>query len=199
MARARGIFQLIQHLSHLTPVGWGYLACSVLCSALVYQSSKRITPFVVRKQAKHSYPSFEWIVVPQYGMPLSLALLPIAFFFLGYFCDSGAPEDDIYFFKILSGIFILFLSVPTFFDLLNIKCFMRNNGIIYISRFAPLGLYERISINYLSVIEDSPEKENSDEHFVSFQYNKGKFCRLNLKLYSSEGQVIIKKILHLTT
>lgn len=199
MARARGIFQLIEHLSHLTLVGWGYLACTALCSTLVYQSSKRITPFLIRKQAKHSYPSFEWVVVPQYGMPLSLALLPIAFFFLGHFCDSGDIEDDIVFFKIMSGIFILFLSVPTLFNLLNAKCFMQNNGVIYISRFAPLGLYERISVNYISVIEESTGKENSDEHFVTFQYNKGKFCRLNLKLYSTEGQALIKKILHLTS
>lgn len=30
MAKGRALAQLIMHMSHLTPVGWGYFACSVV-------------------------------------------------------------------------------------------------------------------------------------------------------------------------
>ncbi len=32
MAKGRALAQLIMHMSHLTPVGWGYFACSVEAS-----------------------------------------------------------------------------------------------------------------------------------------------------------------------
>ena len=34
MAKGRALAQLIMHMSHLTPVGWGYFACSVVLSLI---------------------------------------------------------------------------------------------------------------------------------------------------------------------
>lgn len=196
MSRGKGIAQLIIHMSHLTPVGWGYFACSVLCSALVYQSSKKIIPFWIRKQAVHSYPSFEWIVIPQYGVSLSFALFFIASFFLGYFCDTSDSEDDVGFFMFISCCFFLLFSVPSFCTLLRLKCFMCNNGSFFISRFAPLGLYKRISIDKDSIVE-TMEGKNNNEPVVEFQYDEGKKCKLKLKEYSMEGQELLLQMLDL--
>lgn len=196
MSRGRGIAQLIIHMSHLTPVGWGYFACSVLCSALVYQSSKKVIPFWIRKQAVHSYPSFEWIVIPQYGVSLSFALFLTASFFLGYFCDSNDREDDIAFFMAMSFVFFLICSVPSFCKLFRPKCFMCNNGAFFISRFAPLGLYKRITIQKDSIVE-TMEGKDKDVPVVRFQYNGGKKCKLRLLEYSMEGQKILSQMLGL--
>lgn len=194
MSRGRGIAQLIIHMSHLTPVGWSYFACSVLCSALVYQSSKKVIPYWIRKQAIHSYPSFEWIVIPQYGMSLSFALFLIASFFLGYFCNSADSEDDVSFFMFMSGLFFVFYSIPSFIKLFKLRCFMCNNGAIFISRFAPLGLYKRIKIDKNS-IEEIMEGENNDEPVVTFKYNCDKICKLKLDQYTTGGQCILRKML----
>lgn len=196
MSRGRGIAQLIIHMSHLTPVGWGYFACSVLCSTLVYKSSKKVIPFWIRKQAIHSYPSFEWIVIPQYGMSLSVALFLIASFFLGYFCNSDNSEDDISFFMIMACVFFIFCSIPSFIKLFRLRCFMYNNGSVFISRFAPLVLYKRIHIDKDSIIERM-EGKNNDEPVVIFKYNEGKKCKLNMVEYSVEGQDILRKMLYL--
>ena len=67
MSKGRALAQLIMHMSHLTPVGWGYFACSVVLSGICYPSSKKMIPFFIRKQAKKCYPDFEWIVIPQYS------------------------------------------------------------------------------------------------------------------------------------
>ena len=194
MSRGRGIAQLIIHMSHLTPVGWGYLAGSVLCSALVYQSCKKVIPYWIRKQAIHSYPSFEWIVIPQYGMSLSLAFFLVASFSLGYFCNSDNSEADISFFMIMAFGFFICCSVPSFIKLFRFRCFMCNNVAIFISRFAPLGLYKRINIDKSSIIE-SMEGKNNDEPVVSFKYNDGKRCNLKMIQYTTEGQSILRKIL----
>lgn len=195
MARGRGIAQIIIHMSHLTPVGWGYFACSILCSALVYQSSKKVIPFWIRKQAIHSYPSFEWIVIPQYGMSLSVAIFLIASFFLGYFCHSDNSEDDISFFMIMAGVFFIFCSVPSFIKLFRLRCFMCNNGAYFISRFAPLGLYKRIHIDKSSITE-SMECKRNDEPVITFKYNDGKTCKLEMIQYTTDGQNIIRKMLY---
>lgn len=42
MAKGRALAQLIMHMSHLTPVGWGYFACSVVLSGICYPSSKKM-------------------------------------------------------------------------------------------------------------------------------------------------------------
>ena len=44
MAKGRALAQLIMHMSHLTPVGWGYFACSVVLSGICYPSSKKMIP-----------------------------------------------------------------------------------------------------------------------------------------------------------
>ena len=41
MSKGRALAQLIMHMSHLTPVGWGYFACSVVLSGICYPSSKK--------------------------------------------------------------------------------------------------------------------------------------------------------------
>lgn len=196
MSRGRGLAQVIIHMSHLTPIGWGYFGGTILCSALVWKSSKKVVPFWIRKQAIHSYPSFEWIVIPQYGMSLSIALFLIASFFLGYFCDTCTKEDDIIYFRIMSGVFLLFYTVPAFCILTNQKCFMRNNGAFFISRFAPLGLYKRISIDEDSVVE-CMEGKNNDQPVITFKYNGNKTCKLKLNQYSVEGQNILRNMLAL--
>lgn len=196
MARGRGIAQIIIHMSHLTPLGWGYLACSILCSALVCQSSKKVIPFWIRKRAIHSYPSFEWIVIPQYGTSLSVALFLIASFFLGYFCDSENRGDDIYFFMMMSGGFFVLAYVPSFIKLIRLRCFMYNNEAVFISRFAPLGLYKRIHIDKSSIVEQMTGKDQG-EPVITFKYNDGKNCEIKLLEYSNEGQDLLRKMLHL--
>ena len=52
MAKGRALAQLIMHMSHLTPVGWGYFACSVVLSGICYPSSKKMIPCFIRKQSK---------------------------------------------------------------------------------------------------------------------------------------------------
>lgn len=53
MAKGRALAQLIMHMSHLTPVGWGYFACSVVLSGICYPSSKKMIPCFIRKQSKN--------------------------------------------------------------------------------------------------------------------------------------------------
>lgn len=120
MARGRGISQLIIHMAHLTPIGWCYFTGSVLCSAIVYQSSKKVIPYMIRKQAMRSFPSFEWIVIPQYGMSLSFALFFLTSFFLGYFCDSGNSEDDVNFFMIMASGFLFSILFHILSNYLNL-------------------------------------------------------------------------------
>ena len=52
MAKGRALAQLIMHMSHLTPVGWGYFACSVVLSGMCYPSSKKMIPCFIRKQSR---------------------------------------------------------------------------------------------------------------------------------------------------
>lgn len=191
MARGRGISQLIIHMAHLTPIGWCYFTGSVLCSAIVYQSSKKVIPYMIRKQAMRSFPSFEWIVIPQYGMSLSFALFFLTSFFLGYFCDSGNSEDDVNFFMIMASVFFVFYSVPYFIKLFKLRCFMLNNGAIFISRFAPLGLYKRIHIDKSSIIE-RVEGKNNDDPVITFKYNDSKTYELKINQYSVDGQKILR-------
>lgn len=196
MSKGRGIVHLIIHMSHLTPVGWGFLGLSILCSAMVWQSSKKVIPFWIRKQAIHSYPTFEWIVVPRYGQSVSIALFLITLFFLGYFCDSSDKEGDIIFFKVIAVVWLLFWVILVFRSLLKAKCFMRNNGAIFISRFAPLGLYKRISIDKESIVENV-EGKNNEQPVITFRYNGCKICKLYLIQYSDKGVKILRDMLEI--
>ena len=73
---------------------------------------------------------------------------------------------------------------------------MQNNGAVFISRFAPLGLYKRISIDEQSVVE-SMEGKNDDQPVVTFKYNGNKTCKLRLMQYSVEGQNFLRNMLKL--
>ena len=73
---------------------------------------------------------------------------------------------------------------------------MYNNEAVFISRFAPLGLYKRIHIDKSSIVEQMTGKDQ-DEPVITFKYNDGKNCEIKLLEYSNEGQDLLRKMLHL--
>lgn len=192
MSRGRGLAQLIIHMSHLTTVGWGYFGCSILLSGIFYSSSKKIIPHVIKEQARKSYPEFEWIVVPQYSISLSLLIFIIMNSFLGYFCHSDDSDDDIEFFIILGIVFFLFMLLPILIQTLRLRCVMRNNGGLFISRCSLFGLYKRISINRNSVTILPDEKKQISDAYIVFNYDGNKRCKLDKLLYSDNAWNILK-------
>ena len=180
-------------MSHLTPVGWGYFACSVVLSGICYPSSKKMIPCLIRKQAKKCYPDFEWIVIPQYSMSLSLLIFLAMNSFLGYFCYQETSEDDIIFFGMMSiGLFI-FALFPIFIKLFKLKCIMRNNKALFMSRFSLLGFYKRIIIDADSIKILPNEEIKCDDAYISFIYNGKYKCKLDKCLYSEEGWNLLKR------
>lgn len=73
---------------------------------------------------------------------------------------------------------------------------MRNNGAIFISRFAPLGLYKRISIDKESIVENV-EGKNNEQPVITFRYNGCKICKLYLIQYSDKGVKILRDMLEI--
>lgn len=187
MAKGRALAQLIMHMSHLTPVGWGYFACSVVLSGICYPSSKKMIPCFIRKQSKKCYPDFEWIVIPQYSMPLSLLVFLAMNSFLGYFCYQETSEDDIVFFCIMGIVLFIFALLPIFIKLFKLKCIMKNNKALFMSRFSLLGFYERIIIDADSIKIIPDKKGQNDDAYISFIYNGKYKCKLDKFLYSEEG------------
>ena len=192
MSKGRALAQLIMHMSHLTPVGWGYFACSVVLSGICYPSSKKLIPFFIRKQAQKCYPDFEWIVIPQYSMSLSLLIFLAMNSFLGYFCYQETSEDDIVFFCIISVGLFIFALLPIFIKLFKLKCIMINNKALFISRFSLLGFYKRIIIDVDSIKILPNEEIKCDDAYISFIYNGKYKCKLDKSLYSEEGWNLLK-------
>lgn len=193
MSKGRALAQLIIHMSHLTPVGWGYFACSVVLSGICYPSSKKLIPFFIRKQAQKCYPDFEWIVIPQYSMSLSLLIFLAMNSFLGYFCYQETSEDDIVFFCIISVGLFIFALLPIFIKLFKLKCIMINNKALFMSRFSLLGFYKRIIIDVDSIKILPNEEIKCDDAYISFIYNGKYKCKLDKSLYSEEGWNLLKR------
>lgn len=193
MSKGRALAQLIMHMSHLTPVGWGYFACSVVLSGICYPSSKKMIPFFIRKQAQKCYPDFEWIVIPQYSMSLSLLIFLAMNSFLGYFCYQETSEDDIIFFCIIGVTLFIFALLPIFIKLFKLKCIMKNNNALFMSRFSLLGFYKRIIIDADSIKILSNEEIKCDDAYISFIYNGKYKCKLDKSLYSEEGWNLLKR------
>lgn len=193
MAKGRALAQLIMHMSHLTPVGWGYFACSVVLSGICYPSSKKMISCFIRKQSKKCYPDFEWIVIPQYSMPLSLLVFLAMNSFLGYFCYQETSEDDIVFFCIIGIVLFIFALLPIFIKLFKLKCIMKNNKALFMSRFSLLGFYKRIIIDADSIKIIPNKKGQNDDAYISFIYNGKYKCKLDKFLYSEEGWNLLKR------
>ncbi|MCM1296188.1 MAG: hypothetical protein NC311_11660 [Muribaculaceae bacterium] len=185
MAKGRGIAELIIHLSHLTPIGWGYLSVGGIVSYLTYSSSKKIIPYLIKRQAKKYYPQFEWIIIP-HGYPLSGFVFLLFFAFLGYFCESE-KNDDVFFFSFMAWIFGLFGLVPILFRLRNQKSFMRNNNSLFMSKIALLGIYERVNIKEGTGRTYEIGKDNNKEEIIEFETVKGKRIRIKTDSYAVEG------------
>ena len=193
MSKGRALAQLIMHMSHLTPVGWGYFACSVVLSGICYPSSKKMIPCLIRKQAKKCYPDFEWIVIPQYSMSLSLLIFLAMNSFLGYFCYQETSEDDIIFICIIGVTLFILALLPIFIKLFKLKCIMRNNKALFMSRFSLLGFYKRIIIDADSIKILPNEEIKCDDAYISFIYNGKYKCKLDKCLYSEEGWNLLKR------
>ena len=193
MGKGRALAQLIMHMSHLTPVGWGYFACSVVLSGVCYPSSKKMIPHFIRKQAQKSYPDFEWIVIPQYCMSLSLLVFLAMNSFLGYFCYQETSEDDIVFFCIMGVGLFIFALLPIFIKLFKLKCIMKNNNTLFMSRFSLLGFYKRITIDADSIKILPDEKEQNVDAYISFIYNSKYKCKLDKSLYSEKDWNLLKR------
>lgn len=185
--RGRGIAEMIRHLTHLTPIGWCYMGGAIIVSLATWQASKRVIPRLIRHQARKYYPDFEWIVIP-HGFPISGLLFLCLCFPLGYFCESN--DDDIFFFQFMSGIFFVFAIIPVLYNLFNQKCFMRNNQALFISSFALLGFYKRISIEKDS-IKTYMGGSNKEDQIIEFTYPDGKKVKINTANYSDDGRKII--------
>ncbi len=59
MSRGKGLVQFIVHMSHLTPVGWGYFGCSILLSGAFYSSSKMVLPLSNKGTGKEKLSGIE--------------------------------------------------------------------------------------------------------------------------------------------
>lgn len=193
MSRGKGLVQFIVHMSHLTPVGWGYLGCSILLSGTFYSSSKKVLPYLIKVQARKSYPEFEWIIIPQYSISLSLLSFIIMNSFLGYFCESNNVDDDIVYFIMMGIVFFLFVLFPKLFKIFTLKCFMKNNDSYFISRFSLLGFYRRINVDKSSVVITPDAKGEIDDAFITFVYNERRMCKLDKKFYSEAGWNLLKR------
>lgn len=193
MSRGKGLVQFIVHMSHLTPVGWGYFGCSILLSGAFYSSSKKVLPYLIKVQARKSYPEFEWIIIPQYSISLSLLSFIIMNSFLGYFCESNNVDDDIVYFIMVGIVFFLFVLFPKLLKIFRLKCFMKNNDSYFISRFSLLGFYRRINVDKSSVIITPDAKGEIADAFITFVYNERKMCKLDKKFYSEAGWNLLKR------
>lgn len=194
MAKGRGIAQLIIHLSHLTPIGWGYLGIGGIVTYMTYSSSKKIIPMIIRHQAKKYYPHFEWIIIP-HGYPLSGFVFLMFFAFLGFFCESETQNDDVIFFSFMALGFGLFGLIPILFSLRNQKSFMCNNRALFISKIALCGFYERISINPDTISIYEEEHNKTTEEIIEFETNKGKRIKIKTDSYATDGIERLKKYL----
>lgn len=150
-------------------------------------------PFFIRKQAKKCYPDFEWIVIPQYSMSLSLLIFLAMNSFLGYFCYQETSEDDIIFFCIIGVTLFIFALLPIFIKLFKLKCIMKNNNALFMSRFSLLGFYKRIIIDADSIKILPNEEIKCDDAYISFIYNGKYKCKLDKSLYSEEGWNLLKR------
>lgn len=194
MARGRGIAQLIMHLSHLTPVGWGFLGVGGFVSYITYFSSKKIIPLIIKRQAKKYYPQFEWIIIP-HGYPLSGFVFLIFFGLLGYFCENE-ENDDVFYFSFMAIFFGLFGLIPILIHLRKQKSFMCNNNGLFISKIALWGIYERINVkmNTISVYEIEVDKYK--EEIIEFETNSGKRVKVSTNSYANEGIERLKHFLN---
>lgn len=156
-------------------------------------------PCFIRKQSKKCYPDFEWIVIPQYSMPLSLLVFLAMNSFLGYFCYQETSGDDIVFFCIIGVVLFIFALLPIFIKLFKLKCIMKNNNALFMSRFSLLGFYKRIIIDADSIKIIPDKKGQNDDAYISFIYNGKYKCKLDKFLYSEEGWNLLKRELLLNT
>lgn len=184
MARGRGIAQLIIHLSHLTPLGWCYLGIGTIATYATYSLSKRIIPQIIRYQTKKYYPQFEWAVIP-HGYPLSGFVFLSFSSFLGFFCEG--EYDDISYFCIMSLFCGLFMLVPILLRLRNQKSFMCNNNALFISKFALLGFYDRVSINKDSISIYEIEQDKNKEEIIEFETKEGRKIKIKTECYEKDG------------
>lgn len=192
--RGRGIAEIIEHLSHLTPLGWCYLGGVLLLSLVTWQASKKVIPYIIRERARKYYPNFEWIVIP-HGFPISGLLFLCLCFPLGYFCNR--VDNDILFFKFMSVFLLLLTIMPVFFKLYKQKCFMRNNQSLFISSFALLGFYRRIKIHKDSIKTFMSGSKN-EKLYIEFTVNNGERILIDTTNYSDEGRKILLRLFRMT-
>ena len=126
-------------------------------------------------------------------MSLSLLIFLAMNSFLGYFCYQETSEDDIVFFCIISVVLFIFALLPIFIKLFKLKCIMRNNKALFISRFSLLGFYKRIIIDVDSIKILPNEEIKCDDAYISFIYNGKYKCKLDKSLYSEEGWNLLKR------
>lgn len=67
---------------------------------------------------------------------------------------------------------------------------MRNNQALFISSFALLGFYKRITIQK-DTVKTYMGGNRKEEQIVEFTYNDGKRVKINISCYSEQGRKII--------
>lgn len=170
----RALFELVRHLSHLTVWGWLYLAACIGCAIGIYFLLDKYIPIGIKKVTRKRYPFFFWVAIPQYKMSISAGIFLILLCFLGYF----GIHDDVIFFTCMGGLWLFLLLVGQRAQ----HSFMLNQNEYYMSKFAILGIYQKVNPQKWSLEGDSENRK------VTVKQNGKKICRIRLDYYSRDAQ-----------
>ena len=171
---SRALVELISHLSHLTVWGWLYLVVCIGCAIGIYFLLDKYIPIGIKKVTRQRYPFFSWVAIPQYKMSISAGIFLILLCFLGYF----GIHDDVIFFTCMGGLWLFLLLVGQRAQ----HSFMLNQNQFYMSKFALLGIYQKVNPQEWSLEGDSENRK------VNVKQNGKKICRIRLDYYSRDAQ-----------
>ena len=177
---AKALVELVRHLSHLTCWGWLYLAICICCAIGMYFLLDKYIPIGIKEVTRQRYPFFSWVAIPQYKLSICIGIFLISLCFLGYF----GIHDDVIFFVCMGGLWSLLLLIGQRAQ----HSFMLNQGEFYMSKFALLGIYQKVNPHNWSLDGDSENRK------VTVKQNGKRICHIRLDYYSRDAQKCLWKM-----
>lgn len=154
----RGMADVIIHLMHLTPTGWGIFIVIFASAILLTYFSRKILGRVMVAKARIQFPEFQWVVMPKIGGKLSAIIFCILFSFLGYFSSIA---EDIFFFRFMGLCCAAYCTFIFFIIPANQSCaILCNKNELYLAKYSGFGRYRPIKdLENITVFEEVREKE----------------------------------------
>ncbi len=182
----RGLVELIRHLSHLSVWGWVYIICSAtVCVGMSY-GLKRLIPMYMRWRTKLVYPEFKILIMPHVNMSLSVFLFFLLFAFCGYW---GQSSDDVTFFHIMGGVFVLFCCFPVIISGVKNKIYVENKGVIYYASFTFISKYKRLDNFKYKQYDESDKKKT----WTVFDDKHKRLFKIDVDMYSPDGYSFLQE------